>query len=265
MRNYTKLEIEKSILGHIIFDNRKADEIRMIKPYHFSDNRNRKLFESMLKLRSEDRAIDYGSLFEETKIEAVYISSLIGYDTFGFLEPILLESYIKRQIQNTANEILNKDLDEVDIFEESENLISKLEHFTEIQRTPDNTKILENVIDEIITDRNSKTERLLKFTSLPSINKYVGGINDTDLIGVYGKEKSTKTTLAVRMVLDVILQGKSAAIFSYEIDEKEMYQKILSLLTGISQTKIRNPKGFSSDTRLTDSELEELKQKADEL
>jgi len=98
MRDYKKLEVEKSILGHIIFDNKKVDEIKMIKPEHFSDNRNRKLFRAALKLRNEDREIDSVSLYEETKIEPAYIDNLNSFDTFEFLERILFESYVRRQL-----------------------------------------------------------------------------------------------------------------------------------------------------------------------
>jgi len=163
-------------------------------------------------------------------------------------------------MQELANSILEKDLEKTDIFAELENLITTIDGFIDIPKTFGQAGILEDVMDEIIKNRDSENENLLKFDSLPSINKYVGGINKTDLIGIYGREKSTKTTFAIRMALDVALQGKSAVIFSYEIDEKEMYQKILSLLTGISQTKIRNPKGFNSETRLTNAELEKLRQ-----
>ena len=262
MKDYKRMDVERSFLGHIMFDNKKLDGIRFLKPNHFSDERNQRLFNAALKLRGEDRVIDYASLFEETKIDARYIASLIGTDSFDFLEETLLESYIRQQVQGLANKIMSKDLEKTDVFEELENMITVMEGFNDMPKVYGKTKILEEIIDEIILYRDSENRNLLKFESLPSVNKYVGGINDTDLTGIYGKEKSTKTTFAFRMALDVVAQGKSAAIFEYEIDEKEMYQKVLSMLTGITQTKIRNPKGFGPETRLSDAELEELKQKA---
>ena len=265
MKDYKRLDVERSFLGHIMFDNKKLDGIRFLKPNHFSDERNQRLFKAALKLRGEDRVIDYASLFEETKIDARYIASLIGTDSFDFLEETLLESYIRQQVQGLANKIITKDLEKTDVFEELENMITVMEGFNDMPKVYGKTKILEEIIDEIILYRDSENRNLLRFDSLPSINKYVGGIKDTDLIGIYGKEKSTKTTLAFRMALDVAAQGKSAAIFEYEIDVKEMYQKVMSMLTGIPQTKIRNPKGFGPETRLSDAELEELKQKANML
>jgi replicative DNA helicase len=65
----------------------------------------------------------------------------------------------------------------------------------------------------------------------------------TDLIGIYGKEKSTKTTLTHQIVLDIALEQKiPVAVFNFEMDVIQILMKTFSMRSGISTNVLRNPK-----------------------
>jgi len=85
----------------------------------------------------------------------------------------------------------------------------------------------------------------------------------TDLIGIYGKEKSTKTTLAHEIALDVGAdQKKPVCIFTFENSSEETEWKSISMRTGIEFNKLRNPQGYDSSSKLTSEEIEIIKRES---
>lgn len=84
----------------------------------------------------------------------------------------------------------------------------------------------------------------LMVNSLPTYNQIVGGMLPGDLIGIYGKEKSTKTTLTHQILLDLCLDQKiPVGIFNFEMDVLQLLMKTMSMRTGIDQNILRNPHG----------------------
>ncbi len=109
-----------------------------------------------------------------------------------------------------------------------------------------NTKPIDinHFITETKKNRTSENTNGLMVKSLPTFNKITGGMLPSDLVGIYGKEKSSKTTLTHEIALDICLEQKEpVAIFNFEMDVKQLFlMKTFSMRTGISINTLRNPK-----------------------
>jgi len=111
---------------------------------------------------------------------------------------------------------------------------------------------LEELENEIAGKGKSLTSQ--KF---PSINNLTGGLNEGNVLTISGAWKQGKTTFGLELILDYALTHNiPIGIFSLEMNQKELYDKILSSKLNIPYEHLRNPK------KLTNEEKQKLK-KAD--
>ena len=76
----------------------------------------------------------------------------------------------------------------------------------------------------------------------------------TDYVIIYGLDKSAKSTLGYRLLLDFAFQKKNIGIFSLEMDFEQVGYKQTSMIRGIEYLKMRNPRG----NNLQPHELQDL-------
>ena len=271
-------DIEDQVIGEILNNQEQlADVAAILKPEHFQKNKNKTIYEIILNLNAEDEPIDVLSIAEEIKkndrgnsfnvTDVIALTeNIISSANVVYHARMLFDKYIKREFRNKYNDIIKR-LDNEDVFDligEAEQQFSRLT--TEYDSKAAGEKSLFERLDDIYNDllerRNGvKDEDALILQTLPTLNSYIGGIMPTDLIAIYGKEKSTKTTLAHEIAMDIGAdQKKAVAIFTFENSQQEADWKSLSMRTGIDFNKLRNPKGFNLDSRLSDEDLKELKE-----
>ena len=279
----SKSELEKQVIGELLNDQENLEEVFSILKYdHLRDNKYKAIYKAIENLYVQDSPIDIVTVYEELSKSdlkeiptAAELASLTQDITSSanvvYHSRILFEDYMKRELVNKCSSIIkdvtsekNKNKDTLELITEAGQLISNLTEDFDSKATKEKSLFqrLEDIFKDLEERKNGvKEEDALILQTLPTLNSYIGGIMPTDLIAIYGKEKSTKTTLAHEIAMDIGAdQKKPIAIFTFENSQQETDWKSLSMRTGIDFNKLRNPKGFNSDSRLTDEELEKLKQ-----
>lgn len=276
-------EVEQIILGSILSSPDCYIQIcDSIQREYFLDKRNLAIFEEIQRFDSNGTPIDQylitQKLMDEEIFEGVakYISQLQNLaepSNIKYYSVILLEKYLRRNLIQRANKIITDSADkEIGVFD----LLSEAEaHITDIHEEIEDSfkddgglsERIDDIFSELETKINSKQQSEgLSLRTLPTLNNFIGGIMPGDLIGVYGKEKSTKTTIAHEIALDIgVDQNIPAAIFSFEVSRKELEWKSISMRTGTDYFKLRNPKGYSDESKMSLEELEQLKKNTKEI
>lgn len=263
--------VELSILGSILLENNSIDAaIEIIKPECFYEERNKRIYTLMLRMNEFCIPIDTVSLYQQIKkenltdkIDNKFISKLSNFISSSANIKhhckILYELWIKREtlsyIKTTEKKILSGD----DIFDIHSNLLENLDSlnddFTLINQRDKN--LWEEFAESLykIEDRITRGDSGLRSTTFPSFNKITGGIRETDLVCVFGKYKSGKSTFSLQLALDLAIHEKvPVGIFSLEMDKDSLYNKSFSMRTGIDYLKLRSPK----ENNLTSEELRKL-------
>jgi replicative DNA helicase len=120
----------------------------------------------------------------------------------------------------------------------------------------------QNTLDDIEERNAGKKSRGLMCRTFPSLNRFTGGIGESDLLGLLGDYKQGKSYLALQLALDAAIYDRiPVGIFSLEMDKQSVYHRAFSLRTGIDYQKLRNPQGSG----LTPEEFQELKFKAERI
>jgi len=249
-------KLEKRLLGEIFAEPKIIDEVRqLLNDDVFSEPKYLAIYKSMCEVDNQGKQIDittvYGELKKSGLIDMISVNDLSGiehYTAANFVEhcKMLLELWMKRGLSVKMNNAQERIKQGEDIFE----IISTLgEDIYEIE----NNIIIEkdrNLYDEVGSLLNKVEQKFLgkipegiKLKSFPSINTATGGIMSDDFIIIYGKEKSAKTTVTERIILDFAFQNIPVAMFPLEMSFDASAYKAISMECGIEYLKLRNPKG----------------------
>lgn len=170
------------------------------------------------------------------------------------LARFLFDEYHKVRVKKALKELKNDKLEDM-ILEIKEIIDSVDEDYQKNKLEETIFDFIEPLFAKVHKVRNGDSQQGIELKTLPTMNKMIGGIMPTDLIGIYGKEKSSKSTLALEMMLDICVDQKiPGVIFSYEMDNELLTMKSLSMRLGININEFRNPQF----TELSDDEFKQL-------
>lgn len=280
------IEVERMILASILTNPNCFSEVSSIlTPKCFYDDTNRIIYENLLEIELEGKPIDVFSLLESLKMNKLIptigmaeISRLASEVPSGanikYHSRLVFEKSILREIIFNCRKIESRaqnggDSDVFQFLSDAEGSFNKINsdiNFIDEQKERPIGRLAFSTIAEIRKERDSgNKKRGMAFITFPTMNKQVGGLMPGDLVGIYGREKSTKSTLAFSLMLDLGMQGIPGVYFSYEMLQDEIIKKGLSLQSGVEYNKMRNPSGYSANTRITDEELQNLENSAEKL
>ncbi|MAT59183.1 MAG: hypothetical protein CMF23_14520 [Ignavibacteriae bacterium] len=268
---------EDKVLATILsYGNEFLEEAaELISKDMFVEKNRRYLFTTMIEMNKNEEKIDLAALYSHVreKITPVYLSEIRNVEpafepvelNFSYHLRKVYENDLKRNLISKLTELVGIAKTEPNVYDallKAEKEINDFEKNKRVDEKPISEEVIA-VFDEIESQLHgvNKTDAL-KFTTLPSLNRIIGGIMPTDLIGIYGREKSTKSTLAFEMLLNLSIdQGIPTAIFSYEVSKDQLLKKAISMRTGIEYNKLRNPSGFNEESRLKENEFFAIKEK----
>src|SRR5690606_31556884 len=233
--------IEKEILGCILQDNSLIGET-VLQVKYFSKQEHQLIFQTMLKLAAEGKAIDRVSLLAENY---EYLSHFGGTDfiadlesngkveNFKTYERQLIEEYKKRKIENIVVNFLNS----------KERDVQKM--MEELRET-----------DEIgIREEKSAHDVLLELHDLPYIENNEAGITSglTDLdkiIGGFqkgnsyilgGRPSMGKSAMMLKFALSAMYNNAAPVIFSLEMSKESLLRRWIATVGNINLFLANNP------------------------
>tara|TARA_R110001606_G_scaffold103561_4_gene226333 strand:+ start:1316 stop:2650 length:1335 start_codon:yes stop_codon:yes gene_type:complete len=142
---------------------------------------------------------------------------------------------LKKLIEVTNNKLNRND----DLFEVLDYVETELKPISEVRGSdiPDIKKQLK-VLHDDIQRRMSSDEMVGVPTGFQSIDKFTGGWQETDFIVIGGASSMGKTSLGLAFCYNCSKAGIPSAVFSYEMGETQLLQRLVSLESSVNNRYI---------------------------
>ncbi|HPD94757.1 MAG: replicative DNA helicase [Bacteroidales bacterium] len=265
------LEFEEAVLGAIMVEKDAiilASEI--LKPESFYKESHQTIFKSILDLSTRLEPIDLFTVTEELRKQGkleeiggpVYLANLTNKVSSAahieYHSKIIAQKYIQRELIRVSTDIQNK------AFEEDSD-VDELLDYSEMELfkvAEGNIKSDTLPINQIVVDAFKQIEEAGKredgLSGVPSgfsdLDRLTSGWQRSDLIIVAARPSMGKTAFVLSMARNMAVDQKApVALFSLEMSNIQLVNRLLVSESGLASEKIRNGK-LSSDewTQLTE-------------
>lgn len=255
-------DAEQIVLGSVIVDSECMSSVAQIipKPEYFYLEKHRTIYTAMLDLYVDGKAINFVTLLQEMKKyrgfneseDKAYLVSLgqaaISTSSVEVYAQIVRENFdvrslilasrktIEESVEGTMAADVLIDMAEQRIFDIRQGKsIQGLQHISEvIQETY-------NRLDKLNAVDNDEMKPLS--TGIGGIDKYITGLNRSDLILLAARPGMGKTSFALNIARSVAAaQRKKVAFFSLEMSKEQLASRLLSSEGMIPSQKIKTGK-----------------------
>jgi replicative DNA helicase len=260
-------DAEISVLGSMILNNDTVDVVvPILGADDFASAAHRKIFEAILAVHEQQRAVDLITLPDELKRRAdletvgglTYLSSLAeAVPAPGNVEhyaQIVREKSVQRNLLIAAREISDSvargDSRSRELLDEAE---AKIFHIAEVGAQTNVTPfkdVLKSAFEMIDRGREGMVSGL--GTGFADLDEYTSGLQSGELIIVAGRPSMGKTSFALNIVQHVGVQlGLPVVIFSLEMSKEQLARNMLCSHLKLDSQRLRRG-------RLTSEEREQL-------
>ncbi|MBS8121672.1 replicative DNA helicase [Candidatus Vampirococcus lugosii] len=252
------LEAEKGVLGSIILDN---DVMYILDSFVMTENdfyqrQHKDIYSCILELHGENKTIDIvtisNQLTKNQKLEDCggidYLyelsSSIISPTVAGDYAKIVKDKSILRGILKTTQIISGEVYEEKDTSEILDNIEKQIFNLTQI-KTSNSLQHIKDILNrriedymEIVDDPD-KINRNKVLSMYNYLDKLLGGFKPGELHILAARPSMGKTSFAINLLVNAaIKQNKSVALFSLEMGNEQIVDRILSAVADIPIYKI---------------------------
>ncbi len=253
-------ESERVILGAIILDNNVFVDVvdRGLKSDHFYSPLNRSIFKAMTAVSmNPEKTINPISIGEELKKDGSSLETIGGIATitnltYGLPHFTTVDEYVdtvkaKSRVRNlikACNEITSRALAEEEEAEETvlyaENKIFELAEEDVSGGFKKVASLTQARINQAIAISESDKGIIGRTTGLEALDEKMSGLQDTNLIIVAGRPSMGKTALSLTIAQNsAILDGQHVAVFSLEMSEDELVDRMLASEARVDSLQMR--------------------------
>ena len=270
-----EIEAEQAILAALLTSNSVYERISdFLKPEHFYDDINGKIFEAIAKLLENNQLADPLTLKnyflqkeeialiggERYLIELAKNSPILSStEEYGKL---IYDLYQRREILKISDEITN-DANSFDVGTKASQIIEKAEvklyNLSSTGEAGQDFKKFSMSLVEAINSAESAYKRDGQLSGIPTgftdLDQLLGGFHKTDLLILAGRPSMGKTALATNIAFKMV-KAKSMddenkkniiGFFSLEMSSEQLATRILAEDSSISSEKIRRGQLNSND------------------
>ncbi len=253
-------QAEEAVLGSVLINSEIYYEIaQIIQPDDFYIVRNRWIWETYQRLVENQTPIDYltvcDSLEQVQKLAEVggeaYITALINQTPSSFhadaYAKIISDTATRRRMLIAANDLAKLAFDQqksVDIvLDEAQKSLFGINE----KRTRHDLMPIKQVITEVferVGDLSHRSEEIYGVpTGLIDLDKLLGGLQKSDLLIVAGRPGSGKTGFLLSVAKNAAQKHKKhVAVFSLEMSNEQLVQRLIAQETGIDTQRLRTGK-----------------------
>lgn len=236
-------ELEANLLGAMVLDHKrfmKAQEDGLL-PEDFENNSYKKAYEVMIDNQASDivtlrNNISDDFVFDDIRQASAYCISTAGYN-----------HWIKAMHDKTANnKLMQLSLKIPEIVKDKITIEQKVDQVNQLlienkitknTESPKSVKDILTIVKKELQDSNLIAQKLIK-TGFKTIDNRLNGFKDGDLIVVAGRPGMGKTTWALNIATNNILNGKTVLVFSLEMTNEQLIKKIISSESGLSMKSL---------------------------
>lgn len=270
------LDLEEVVLGAVMLEKNAIVEVMdILKPESFYKEEHQKIFQAIIDLSSNDKAIDILTVTEELRkrkqLEEVggplYITQLTtrvaSAAHVDFHARIIAQKFIQRELIRVASEIQNRAFDDSidvnDLLDFSESELFNVAQGNIKKETIKLNLLIKEAINQI-EEAGKREDSLIGVPSgFTKLDRLTSGWQKSDLVIIAARPSMGKTAFVLTMARNMaVMNNKSVAIFSLEMSSLQLVNRLIVSETELPSDRIRNG-------RLRDYEWEQLDYKINSL
>ncbi len=251
------LEAEQSVIGALIIDPAVMDKIAgFLKPEHFYHDKYGKVYETILFMSLDNEQIDFVTVLEKVRMAGIYEEEEGKQVLYNLAQSVptsanaaayarIIEQKAKlRQLIQACEDISSAAYSQG---EEVGTILDMAEsRIYEIMQSRTNTE-LTHIRQAILSTYDNLAELARnqgKYQGLPtrfsSLDNYLLGLGKSDLVLIAARPGMGKTAFALNIAENIGLkEKKTIAVFSLEMSNEQLVNRMLSSHSGVMNTKFR--------------------------
>ncbi len=265
------IEAEKAVLGACLLSNDAILDIVEILPNAgmFFDRKHKDIYDAILELIKDGVPIDIITVSKILKDKNLldkcggneYLILLtdnpISLGHAKHYAKIVKEKAVLRRLITAGSSIINMafnyggDEGEKNInslVDKAESFILKVGEYKNLQDTKPVSSIVEQVYNKVLALHQSGETTQGILTGLTKVDSVTTGFQKSDLVIIAGRPAMGKTSFALNILINAcVKKGKRGLMFSVEMSEEQLVQRLISIISGINLYKIRTGKLNESD------------------
>ena len=251
------LEAEQSVLGSMLIDSRCVNEVvGIVRPDDFYLQTNRDIYETIYEMFSYSQVIDPVTVLDKMRERGVFDEQNSAKYLMQLMEVtptaanvkqyalIVHDKALLRKLSDTASGIIDTVYEGAgtaqDILEAAEKRIFALRRGSTNDSLEHIGTILLSVFDRLTEMAESGSEISGLSTGLRDLDKFISGLNKTDLIILAARPGMGKTSMALNLALNVAKKNpkRTVAFFSLEMSKQQLVTRLLSNESFVDNQKL---------------------------
>jgi len=253
-------EAEEAVLGAVLINPEAYyDVAQFLQGEDFYIHRHRWIWEAFVHLHESNEAIDFVTVTEELDQMGhlgdvggpAYVTKLINNvpsslhaEAYGRR---VEETAIRRRMLEAANQIAKLAYEEnvslETVMDDSEKAVFNVSE----RRLTRDLKPIQSVLSDYFDRIEELSQRDDELVGVPTgfidIDKMLGGLQPSDLLIIAGRPGMGKTGFCISAAKNAALTHKKhVAIFSLEMSNEQLVQRLIAQETGIDSTRLRSGK-----------------------
>ncbi|MCI5892921.1 MAG: replicative DNA helicase [Clostridiales bacterium] len=261
------IDAEQAVIGAVICNPELYGTVSKLSESDFYDSRNRLIFRILpeyAKANNQDYVI-LKNIFERAGVNN---SSNVMHYVFELISMVpstdkgSVKSYMKivkeKSERRRRIELLQKAVQDLYQPDKKVNEIDdKLINSVFGSETQNHRKMVpfddafSDLLDDIEKRKENKQPLAGYSSGFKRFNIMTGGLEKQKLYVIGGRPAMGKTALALNMASNLAVSGKTVAIFSLEMNRKEIAKRIISSVSGVKANKLKN-------ANIDDSEYQDM-------
>lgn len=249
-------EAEEAVIGSVLINpDAYYDVVEFLQPEDFYIHRHRWIFESFNRLHERRSPIDILTVTEELDQMGylgevggpAYIAALINNvptslhaTAYGHL---VEETAIRRRMLEAANNIAKAAYQEDVTIETAIDTAEKAVFSVSERRLSSDLQPIQTVLSDYydrVGDLANRDEMYGVPTNFRDLDRLLGGLQPSDLLIIAGRPGQGKTSFMLSIAKNAArVSKKHIAIFSMEMSNEQLVQRLISQETGIDSQRLR--------------------------
>lgn len=248
-------EAERSVLGSMLRDNFIIDDLSALQDFHFYTDAHQKIFRAVIDLHNKAVPIDLITLAEELKLRG-QIEDVGGYGYLGelwdaaptaanalFYAQIVKDRAIVRRLIHAGTEILRDAYDQAQSAEEMLNTAErKIFELAEQGVTSEAVTLheaIKSAYDRIDFRQSGKAGQSGISTGFRDLDEITAGLQDSEVVIIAARPSVGKTSFALAIARNVILNGHGVFFVSLEQSKIEIAERLLCCQARVDSHRLR--------------------------
>ena len=250
-------EAEQSVLGSMLIDSRCiSDVVGVVRPEDFYMQANREIYETMYEMFSYSEVIDPVTVLDKMRARGVYNEESSTKYLMQLIEITPTAANVKRYAQIVHDKALLRNLSEAasgivetvyegvgsaqEILEAAEKRIYALRRGNTNESLEHIGTVLLKVFDRLKELSESGSDISGLSTGLRDLDKFINGLNRSDLVLLAARPGMGKTSMALNVALNVAKKNpqKTVAFFSLEMSKEQLVTRLISNESFVDNKKL---------------------------